>query len=50
MLVLPWNSAIGLGVRIVMTLLGASLVALYVRRVHFNIVASGDKVYTRWAV
>lgn len=50
MLILPWESPIALAVRVIMSLSGAGILVAYISRVRYNIRASGDQVYRRWAV
>ena len=50
MIVLPWESTLGLVVRVVMFLGGCVMLAAYGLRVRYNIHAARDKVYTRFAV
>jgi NADH-quinone oxidoreductase subunit H len=50
MIILPWESMVALGIRVLMFLMGVGLLVAYVVRIRYNIVAAGDKVYTKWAV
>ncbi|MDP7038450.1 MAG: NADH-quinone oxidoreductase subunit NuoH [Myxococcota bacterium] len=50
MIILPWESMLALGIRVLMFLMGVGLLVAYVVRIRYNIVAAGDKVYAKWAV
>jgi NADH-quinone oxidoreductase subunit H len=50
MIILPWESMVALGIRVLMFLMGVGLLVAYVVRIRYNIIAAGDKVYTKWAV
>jgi NADH-quinone oxidoreductase subunit H len=50
MIVLPWESAAGLGVRAGMVLFGLALILLYARRVRYAIDNANEQAYPHWII